>query len=123
LLAGVLPWLRIANSKPQSPDLASRGSRSGLNDCPGALPAIGGGTGRSRRGLREATYNRAGLQSGLSATHSLRSDPLKTAKNRLCKSPRFVGIFAVDCRLRLNSRRFRVSAGNIAFAFGDECGI
>jgi len=52
--------LRIANSKPQPPDLASRGSRSGINDCPGPLQAIGGGTGRSRRGLREATYNGGG---------------------------------------------------------------
>jgi len=55
-LAGSLPGLRIANSKPQRPDLASRFSRSGVNDCPGAPPG-GGGTKRSRRGLREATYN------------------------------------------------------------------
>jgi len=46
---------------------------------------------RSRRGLGEATYNGAtyngaGLQSwesGLSATQSISSDPLKTAKNQL----------------------------------------
>jgi len=56
LSAGSLPRLRIANSKPQPPDLASRCSRSGFNDCPEA-PLDGGGTGRSRRGLGEATYN------------------------------------------------------------------
>jgi len=61
LLAGSLPWLRIANSKPQPPDLVSRCSRSGVNDCPGPLQAIGGGTGRPRRGLREATYNGGGI--------------------------------------------------------------
>ena len=37
LLAGSLPWLRIANSKPQPPDLVSRCSHSGVNDCLGAL--------------------------------------------------------------------------------------
>jgi len=85
LLAGSLPWSRIATSKPQPPDLASRFLHSGVNDCPGALQAIGGGTGWSRRGLGEATYNGAGVQSwdsGLSATQSRRSDPLKTAKNQ-----------------------------------------
>jgi len=57
--------------------------RSGVNDCPGP-PSGGGGTGWSRRGLGEATYNGGGLQSwesGLSATQSIRSDPLKTAKD------------------------------------------
>ena len=55
----------------------------GVNDGPGP-PSGGGGTGWSRRGLGEATYNGAGLQSwesGLSATQSIRSDPLKTAKD------------------------------------------
>ena len=56
-MAGSSPGLRIANSKPQPPDLVSRFSRSGINGFPGPLQAIGGGTGRSRRGLREATYN------------------------------------------------------------------
>jgi len=84
LLAGSLLWSRIANSKPQPPGHRIAVFAFWRQRLSGPPQAIGGGTGRSRRGLREATYNGAGVwswKSGLSATQSIRSDPLKTAKN------------------------------------------